>query len=62
VKRDGILTVNIGGDIDAPNGIELRWPGGRPAPQVTLDGVAWDDVDETGIRLPSGSHQVVARW
>jgi len=57
-----ILTVDIGGVVDAPAGIDLYWPlEGKPS-RVTVDGEEWSDYTADRCHVPSGKKRIVAFW
>jgi len=60
--NDKVLTVTISGTIDAPKGLDLRWPiPGKPS-SVMVDGKAWPSYDEASCRVGSGVKEIVATW
>ena len=60
--NEKILTITLGGDLDAPKGLDLRWPvAGKPS-TVMVDGKLWPSFDETSCRVGSDVKEIVATW
>jgi hypothetical protein len=56
------LIVDLQSDLDAPKGLELRWPNRVPPTKVTVDDAPWTDFDCASCRLPVTARRVVAVW
>ena len=57
-----ILTVDLEGEINPENGIELYWPKQGLPKSVTFDGTACTTFDETKAQLPAGAKHIVATF
>ena len=56
------LTIKLGGAIDPPGGLLIRWPlPGKPA-SVVVDGYKWEDFDADSCSLPGPAREIIAQW
>jgi len=57
-----MLTIDLEGEINPENGIELYWPKQGLPKSVTFDGTACTTFDETKAQLPAGAKHIVATF
>jgi hypothetical protein len=62
VMEGQALNVNIGGELNLPGRIVLRWPVDEKPSSVTVDGEAWSAYDDKRCVLPATARRVRAEW
>ncbi|HBA83490.1 MAG TPA: hypothetical protein DCZ95_05280 [Verrucomicrobia bacterium] len=56
------LIVELQGSLDAPDGLEIRWPNSLAPAKVTVDDAEWTDFNDISCRLPVTARRVAAVW